>query len=262
MTDRRIAGGATLRIVADPQAIATAAAEEIVAAAQRAVAARGAFHLCVTGGSTAPSLYATLRSSEFSARMPWAKTTIWFGDDRFVPRSDPNSNLAPVDRVLLAPNPDGTPAPIHGNQIEAWPTDAANTDDAARAYLARVQSRLAPAPNGVPIFDLLLLGVGGDGHCLSVFPKSALTADDAPISAGVPAPSHIEPRLPRVTFSTKVIAAAVGVLPLVAGSAKAATIARILEGDEAVALLPAKAALLPTATWIIDAAAAAQLRER
>lgn len=261
MTDRRIAGGATLRIVADPQSVAVAAAEEIVAAAQRAVATRGAFHLCATGGSTASSLYAALRSPGLSARMPWEKTTIWFGDDRFVPRTDPNSNLAPVDRVLLAPNHDGTPAPIGNDQIEAWPTDTPSTADAARAYLARVQSRLATAPNGAPIFDLLLLGVGGDGHCLSVFPSSALAADDAPIIAGVPAPSHIEPHLPRVTFSTKVIAAALAVLPLVAGSAKAETIARIVDGDESVALLPAKAALLPTATWIVDAAAAAQLRE-
>lgn len=262
MTERPIAGGATLRIVGDPQQVAAAAAAEIVAAAERAAAQRGSFHLCATGGSTAAPLYAALRSAALTSRMPWEKTTIWFGDDRLVPRSDPNSNLAAIDHVLLAQNPDGSAAPIRAEQIEAWPTGAGSPDDAARAYLARAAARLSIAPNGAPIFDLVLLGVGTDGHCLSVFPASQLVEEGAPIAAGVPAPTHIEPHLPRVTFSTKIITAARSVLPLVAGIAKAETLARIVEGDESLSLLPAKAALLPTATWIVDVAAAAKLTGR
>lgn len=207
-------------------------------------------------------MYEALRSATLSAHMPWEKTTIWFGDDRFVPRSDPNSNLAPVDRVLLAPESDGRSAPLNAAQVEAWPTDAQSPDEAARTYLARATARLEVAPNGAPIFDLLLIGIGADGHCLSVFPASPLVANDAPIVASVPAPAHIEPHLPRVTFSTKILSAAREVLPLVAGTAKAEVLERIIGGSEPLSSLPAKAALLPTATWIVDEAAASKLTGR
>jgi 6-phosphogluconolactonase len=262
VTLRTIAGGAELRVVADASALATTAAETIVAAAERAVAERGAFHLCSTGGSTPAAIYAALRSTAFASRMPWRQTTIWLGDDRFVPRSDPHSNLAAIDAVLLAPHADGSAAPMSTAQVEAWSTETPNADDAARAYAARATAALSINESGVPIFDLVLIGIGGDGHCLSVFPGSPLTAPDAPIAAGVAAPTHIEPHLPRLSFSLRILAAARAVLPLAAGAAKGEVLARIIDGSEPIATLPAKAALLPTATWLLDEAAASKLTGR
>ena len=262
MTIRTIAGGAALHVVADASALATSAAESIVAAAQRAVADRGAFHLCSTGGSTPAAIYAALRSAPFTLRMPWRQTTLWLGDDRFVPRTDPFSNLSAVDAVLLAPNADGSAAPMSCAQVETWSTETPNADDAARSYAERAAAALPTATNGAPSFDLVLIGIGGDGHCLSVFPGSPLAAPDAPISAAVAAPTHIEPHLPRLTFSLKIIAAARSVLPLAAGATKADVLARIIDGGESISTLPAKAALIPTATWLIDAAAASKLTGR
>ena len=262
MTDRSIAGGATLHVVEDAAALATAAATMIITAAEQSVASRGVFHLCTTGGSTPAAIYAALRTPALSARMPWEKTTIWIGDDRFVPRTDANSNLASIDAVLLAAGPDGAASPLRNEQVEAWLTDAPSSADAARNYAARAASRLPLTPAGVPIFDLVLIGVGGDGHCLSVFPGSPLATSGSPLAAGVPAPTHIDPRVPRVSFSTAILAAARAVAPLAAGAAKAEILARIIEGDEPIAQLPAKAALLPNATWILDAAAASKLTGR
>jgi 6-phosphogluconolactonase len=147
-------------------------------------------------------------------------------------------------------------------QVEAWPTEAPNADDAARSYAARATAALSINESGVPIFDLVLIGIGGDGHCLSVFPGSPLTAPDAPIAAGVAAPTHIEPHLPRLSFSLRILAAARAVLPLAAGAAKGEVLARIIDGSEPIATLPAKAALLPTATWLLDEAAASKLTGR
>ena len=262
MTVRTIAGGAALRVVADAAALATTAAETIVAAAQLAVAERGEFHLCSTGGSTPGAIYSVLRSPSFASRMPWRQSTIWLGDDRFVPRGDRHSNLSAIDTVLLAPNLDGSAAPMDTAQVEGWPTDTPDADAAARAYAARAAAALPSDASGVPAFDLVLIGIGGDGHCLSVFPGSPLAAPDAPIAGAVAAPTHIEPHLPRLSFSLKILASARSVLPLAIGAAKAEVVARIIDGREPVTTLPAKAALIPTATWLLDAAAASRLTGR
>ena len=111
-----------LRILEDAAHVSAAAADRIVQAAIEAVAARGVFHLCTTGGSTPSALYRALREPARAARMPWAQTQIWFGDDRFVPRTDPLSNLAPLDAHLLAASADGTPSPLSPSAVHPWPT--------------------------------------------------------------------------------------------------------------------------------------------
>jgi 6-phosphogluconolactonase len=128
------------------------------------------------------------------------------------------------------------------------------------AYLAELRGAEVPhTPAGFPIFDLVLIGVGGDGHCLSVFPGSPLALDGAPVAAGVPAPTHIEPHLPRLSFSLGAITSAHAVLALAPGAGKAEALARIFNSTTAVFDAPAKAALIPTATWLLDTASAAIL---
>jgi 6-phosphogluconolactonase len=103
--------GPAVRVLDDAQGVAEAAADRVIEAATAAVAARGVFHLCTTGGSTPAALYRALREPSRANRMPWAQTQIWFGDDRFVPRADPLSNVSPLDAQLLSPSADGASTP-------------------------------------------------------------------------------------------------------------------------------------------------------
>jgi 6-phosphogluconolactonase/glucosamine-6-phosphate isomerase/deaminase len=111
--------------------------------------------------------------------------------------------------------------------------------------------------SGTPVFDLVVVGVGPDGHVLSVFPGSA-TWDEASSCAAVPAPTHIEPHVDRVTLHPRVLASARSVLVVTAGAGKAANLGRAWTGDD-VRELPVRAARLGTATWILDEAAASEL---
>ena len=252
--------GPTLRVLVDAQGVAEAAAHQVIEAGIAAVAARGVFHLCTTGGSTPAAFYRALREPSRASRMPWAQTQIWFGDDRFVPRADPLSNVSPLDAQLLSPSADGASSPLLPNAVHPWPTTAADAPIAVNAYLAELRDAGVPhTPRGFPIFDLVLIGIGGDGHCLSVFPGSTLALEGAPVAAGVPAPTHIEPHVPRLSFSLGVLASARAVIALAPGAGKADALARIFNNSTAVADAPAKAALIPTATWLLDTASAAKL---
>ena len=254
--------GPAVRVLDDAQGVAEAAADRVIEAATAAVAARGVFHLCTTGGSTPAALYRALREPSRANRMPWAQTRIWFGDDRFVPRADALSNVAPLDAQLLSPSADGASSPLSPSAVHPWPTTAADAPTAVSAYLAELRAAGVPhTPRGFPIFDLVLIGIGGDGHCLSVFPGSPLALEGAPVAAGVPAPTHIEPHVPRLSFSVGVLAAAREVLALAPGAGKAEALVRIFSGATAVVDAPAKAALIPTATWLLDTASAANLPE-
>ena len=252
----------TVRVLTDAQGVAEAAADQIIEVATAAVAARGVFHLCTTGGSTPAALYRALREPSRSARMPWGETQIWFGDDRFVPRADALSNVSPLDAQLLSASADGSPSPLASSAVHPWPTTAADAATAVSAYLEELRGAGVPhTPVGFPIFDLVLIGIGGDGHCLSVFPGSPLALEGAPVAAGVPAPTHIEPHVPRLSFSLGVLASARAVIALAPGAGKAEALARIFSDSTAVADAPAKAALIPTATWLLDTASAANLPE-
>jgi len=252
--------GPTLRVLVDAQGVAEAAAHQVIEAGIAAVAARGVFHLCTTGGSTPAAFYRALREPSRATRMPWAQTQIWFGDDRFVPRADPLSNVSPLDAQLLSASADGAPSPLSPSAVHPWPTTAADAPIAVNAYLAELRDAGVPhTPRGFPIFDLVLIGIGGDGHCLSVFPGSTLALEGAPVAAGVPAPTHIEPHVPRLSFSLGVLASARAVIALAPGAGKADALARIFNNSTAVADAPAKAALIPTATWLLDTASAAKL---
>lgn len=251
---------ASVQILSDATAVAGAAADRVVELAQVAVAARGVFHLCTTGGSTPAALYRALREPPRVDRMPWGETQVWFGDDRFVPRADPRSNVSPLDDQLLGTSGDGVRSPLDPSAVHPWPTTSADAATAVGTYLEELRGSGVPhAPSGFPIFDLVLVGIGSDGHCLSVFPNSPLALEGAPVAAGVPAPTHIEPHVPRLTFSIGLLASARAVIALAPGSGKADALARIFDDAIGVAEAPAKAALISTATWLLDTASAEKL---
>ena len=242
-----------------PEELAWAAAERIAATLADAVAVRGVAHWATTGGSAAPGIYRALGARPLTERVPWDRVHTWWGDDRFVPRDDPLSNVLPLATVLLG----GTWIPAAN--LHPWPIPEAlaaglGPEATAVRYAAELAALVPSDAAGTPVFDLVLVGVGPDGHLLSVFPGSAVW-DEPSSCVAVPAPAHIEPHVARVTLHPRVLAAARSVLVVAAGASKAANLGRAWMGDDA-RELPVRAARLGTATWLLDDAAAAELPGR
>jgi 6-phosphogluconolactonase len=270
----------TVVVVPDAGAVSRAAAGRIAAALTSAVGRRGRADLAATGGSTAAGIYGYLGSEPLRSAVPWEAVHIWWGDDRFVPRDHPLSNVLPADQILLGAAAfagqsgtgtsgidvelgaqEGAPIPI-GN-LHPFPCTRAIGEElgpawCASTYAEEVRATVPTTGDGWPIFDLVLLGIGPDGHILSVFPGSA-ALDSSELGLAVPAPTHVEPHVARVTLNPAIVTAAREVLAITAGAPKAAILGRIFSGHLDPHALPAQLALRPGATWLLDAAAAAEL---
>lgn len=250
-------------VVADGSVAATAA-DIVVQALATAIDARGVAHWATTGGSTPAAVYRALVQPERRDLVAWGAVHLWWGDDRYVPRDDPLSNIRAVDEILLggARGPAaGLPIPLeHVHPFRAWESIAAGRD--AGSCAAAMADELAaigpPSPGGWPIFDLLFVGIGADGHLLSVFPGSpAFDADEWAVA--IPAPTHIEPHVERVTMHPAIVGAAREVLVVATGAAKAAVLAEILGPVREPRRWPAQLARTNRATWVLDTDAAARL---
>lgn len=262
MTEAR---GATILVLPDARAAVAETARRLVAGIASAIETRGRADVALTGGSTAVPLYREL-AGPLRDRVAWDRTHCWWGDDRFVPRGHPLSNLFPADQMLLGaggvPIPDANVHPIPCTAALNRGLDAAW---AAAQYAAELRTTL-PLDRGLPVFDVILVGLGPDGHVLSVFPDSPAFASPEPVVA-VPAPTHVAPHVARVTLNPATLEVARAVIVVATGAGKADAVASVLAADggsrdlvaaDADRLLPARRALRPGATWILDAAAAAR----
>lgn len=249
-------------VAADPAGCAAIAATGLAAAIERAVSARGRADIATTGGSTPAGIYAALAAAPLREHVPWSRLHVWFGDDRFVPRDHPDSNVGPLDRALVAGRAPAGPLPagnVHPFPVEATIADGGGPDDCAARYAAEVRAAVPSDPTGRPVFDAIVVGVGPDGHLLSVFPGSAVPGG-RDLVAGVPAPNHVSPHRPRVTFHPAILDATSTLLVVAFGPAKASIVARLLAGPRDPASLPAQRARRAGATWILDEAAASAVR--
>jgi 6-phosphogluconolactonase len=247
-------------VAADPEAAAQIVAERIATILSEAVAARGRADWATTGGSTPVGIYRRLTERPLRDAVPWSHVHVWWGDDRFVPRDHPLSNVRPLDDVLLDPD-HGVALPIEhlhpfrtGESIGAgW--DAAWTASTLAGELAGADLAIV---EGWPVLDLVLLGIGGDGHLLSVFPGSE-AFDSAAWAMAIPAPSPIEPHVERVTLNPAIVRVARHVLAVAHGAGKAAILGKIFGGQRDERRWPAQVALGANATWIVDEAAATRI---
>ncbi len=254
-------------VLPDPEALAEAAAERVVGVLAAAVAGRGIAHVALTGGSTAVALYVRLATSPRREALDWSRVELWWGDERYVPPDHAASCARLALDILLDIGDGGAGLPVAAERIHPFPVEAAIGEGlgaawAARTYAERLRARVPAGRDGLPVLDLVLLGMGADGHILSVFPGSAALAPGAPLAMAVPAPTHIEPHLPRLTLDPRVVAVARHVLVMCHGAAKAGRVAEVLEGPLDVARLPAQLTRGDNAVWLLDAAAAAKLMTR
>lgn len=276
-----MSGEPRVEVLDDAEAASRAAAEHIAERLQEAVTERGRADWATTGGSTPVGIYAALATDPLRRQVPWRAVHVWWGDDRYVPRDHPLSNVLPLDQVLLSSAAraglSGTGAdaaevevglepgvrmpfanihaPAMGRSIGA----GGGPEAVAREYELELRAANLPmADAGVPALDLILVGIGSDGHVLSVFPRSPLLDSDAWVSA-VPAPTHIEPRVPRISLSPRFLEAARRVVVVAHGAGKAAILATVLGPDRDDRLWPAQLARRENAVWFLDRAAAASL---
>ena len=227
--------------------VARSAADRIVAAAASAIAARGRFTIALSGGSTPRALFELLASDAYRTRVEWARVEVCFGDERCVPPDDKASNYRMARETLL----DRGAARVHRMRGEDEPQAA------AVAYERDLRTLFGQAPR----FDLVLLGMGDNGHTASLFPGLHAVEER---ERWVVAEYVGEVSMWRLTLTPVVLNAAAEVAFLVAGGEKAAMLHRVLEGPRDPAKLPAQV-VAPSdgrLVWLVDAAAAAKLQRK
>ncbi|GBQ96898.1 6-phosphogluconolactonase [Acetobacter nitrogenifigens DSM 23921 = NBRC 105050] len=233
-------------VLDDAEAIARQAADFLL---EQALAAKDVFRVALSGGSTPKRLYALMADPDYAARFPWGRVQFFFGDDRFVPADSPDSNRGMVQSILFS----RVPAPA--DAVFPMP-DQGDPDAAAWAYEASLKTVYGAEAleAGRPLFDVVFLGLGENGHTASLFPRQPVleertrwvapcVPDDAPHT--------------RLTLTYPAIASSRFVLFLVTGASKAEVYARVRAGD------PAEPASHITSEgrieWLVDAAAAGEV---
>lgn len=241
---------ATVTIVPNSNALAEAAARAIVDAAREAVGARGAFRIALAGGETPRTTYARLALAPFGGEMPWERTWVFFGDERAVPPDHKESNYGMAHQTLLSK------VPIPRDQVFRIRAEVEDPEAAAVEYARTLAGVFGTRRGGIPRFDLVLLGLGIDGHTASLFPGSPVLKEIFRMVAAVHAAAATVPQ--RLTLTLPVLNAAARVVFLVSGAEKAKVVKAAL-GDPAT--LPAAMVRPPTGEllWIIDRAAATLL---
>ncbi|MCO5130840.1 MAG: 6-phosphogluconolactonase [Xanthobacteraceae bacterium] len=235
--------------VRDATTLAQAAAQRLIA---RLEANGGRAAVCLTGGAGPQPLYRLLASDTYRSRIPWQHVHWFIGDERFVPSDDPRNNMA-VARALFL---DACAPP---DNIHPIPVQAGTTRDAARRYEIALQTfygsnRLDPAR---PLFDLVLMGLGPDGHTASLFPGDAALDERERWVVSV-ARASVEPQVPRVTLTLPALASCREMLFLVSGENKRDILARVLSGES---LPAARVRSRGDTVWLADAAALPEIRD-
>jgi 6-phosphogluconolactonase len=228
-----------------PAAVAEAVAEWVAAAAERAIADHGGFSIALAGGSTPRLLYDVLAGEPWHDRIDWTAWRVYFGDERACPADDPSSNYHLAQSTLLSR------VTVDPQRVHRMPADRADLDAAAAEYSGLLASTLPTGAGGAPRLDVILLGLGENGHTASLFPGTpALDVTNAWATRGL---ADYEP-FDRMTLTYPAINAAGAVAFVVTGAAKRGALAATAAGTvPASRIRPADGALV----WFLDAEAAA-----
>ena len=248
-----MAAAPTLVVVRDADVLAEAAAARLLTRLVDAQALRGQASVVLTGGGVGIALLEAVRRSPARHAVDWRRVDVWWGDERFVPADDPERNELQARQALLD-HLDLAPARVHPMGAAGGP-DGDDADAAAARYADEL-SAAAPADHDVPPFDVLLLGLGPEGHTASIFPESP-AAHDERLVLGV----HGCPKPPptRVSLGFAALNAAREVWFVVAGQGKATAVAMALSGAGRVQLPAAGVHGTRATLWLLDEAAATDL---
>lgn len=245
---------ADIEILANAGAVAHAAANAMVDAAESAIGARGHFTIALSGGSTPQALYELLATDEYRDRIDWGNTFVFWGDERAVPPDDEASSYRMAHESLLGrvPIPQDNIYRIQGE---------GDANAAAADYEQQLRTFFgarAPGASIQPRFDLILLGMGDDGHTASLFPETEALDEEARWVI-----AHFVPKVDmwRISLTAPAINAARQIIFLVTGAGKADTLRDVLEGPRRPRQLPAQLIqpINGSLLWLVDEAAAARL---
>lgn len=241
---------AELKVFDDVPALMRAAADEIVSLAGQAVSERGRFSWALSGGSTPRDLFHLLASDEYRGRMPWNVIHFFWGDERHVPPDHPDSNFRMAREAML----DAVPVPP-GN-VHRVPAEEPDASWAAAEYEATLRSFFELSEGEWPRFDLILLGLGKDGHTASLFPGGDAVNERRRL---VVAPWVEAQKTFRITFTPPVLNHARRAMFLAAGGDKAEALRAVLEGAREPERYPAQI-VEGNVSWWVDRAAARLLK--
>ena len=242
-----------IRVAPDSHTWAAAAADLVHTVGREAVRVNGRFLIALSGGTTPETLYRALASPAFADRFDWSRTAFFFSDERGVPPDDPRSNYALANNTLF------TPLNITPSQVYRMAGESRDPQAAAHKYEQQLRRATKTSPSSHPILDLVLLGLGEDGHTASLFPGSPALRDNQSLIAVTQSPKDPPTRL---TMTLGVINRASVILFLVAGTGKAGVVRAILDPKtEAERQLPASMVAPEEGRliWLLDQAAADKL---
>lgn len=242
---------ADVLVVATAAALAEEAANHFVEVAAKALTELGTFRVALSGGATPRSLYARLASEPFLSRVDWGRVQVFWGDERCVPPDHPDSNYRLAHELLLSK------VPVRPENVYRMRGEAADPDLAAAEYAGELQTAFGLKRGERPRFDLILLGMGTDGHTASLFPHSPALREVTRLAVA----AYVEAvKGYRITLTLPVLNSAASVLFLVSGGDKAERLRGALGGKPSHA---APASMVRpergTLQWIVDRAAATGL---
>ena len=244
----------TVVVHSDPDVLAHAVAARLVVRLVDAQAARGVASIVLTGGRIAAAVYESVADSPAREAVDWSRVDVWWGDERFLPDGHPDRNetqarAALLDQLAL------DPARVHPMPASDGPTGN-DPEAAAAAYAADLAAAARPGSEQLPHFDVLLLGVGEEGHIASVFPEAPAAYEHRPVTAvrGCPKPPST-----RVSLTIPAINTAEDVWLMATGTEKAAAVGMALSGAGPVQVPAAGVHGVERTLWLLDRAAAAQV---
>lgn len=243
----------TVVVLRDPEVLAAAVAARLITQLVDAQATRGSASVVLTGGGIGIASLRSIRQSPARAAVDWRRVDVWWGDERWVPGQDPERNDRQA-RAALLDALDLDPSRVHPVGAPGGP-DGDDPEDAAARY-AQELSSAAPPGGDVPVFDVLMLGMGPEGHTASIFPESPAAQDERTVVAvrGCPKPPPT-----RISLGFSALTAAREVWFAVAGEDKAAMVALALSGAGRVQIPAAGPVGRQQTCWLLDEAAASRL---
>jgi 6-phosphogluconolactonase len=250
-----MSGDPDREVLPNAQGLQGRAAELFSRLAAEAVRERGSFSVALSGGSTPRGLYALLAREPFRAAIPWASCRFFWGDERHVPPDHPESNYRMARESLLSK------VPVPESNVHRVPAELPDAGQAAERYEEVLRESFALEPGQPPRFDLVLLGLGPDGHTASLFPGTAALAEKRRLVVA----NRVEKlKTERITMTYPVLNNAANVVFVVSGRDKAEAVRGVLEENAGADPLPA--ALVRPARgellWLLDAEAASLLAGR
>jgi 6-phosphogluconolactonase len=241
-------------VVPDADILASAVAARLVVKIIDAQAERGWAGIVLTGGRVAAKVLRSVKELPASDAVDWSRVDLWWGDERFLPAGDPDRNETQAREALLDALP-LDPARVHAMPASDGP-DGADAKAAAARYARELASAAKPGSSELPHFDVLMLGVGEDGHVASIFPEHPVGYETGTVAA-----VHNSPKPPatRISLTLPTIRTAEEVWLIAAGKDKAAPVGMAIEGAGPQQLPAAGAVGTEKTLWLLDRAAAANV---